>query len=653
MAVRSIVKNRRFYFPYLLTCIFTAAMFYDMLFISDNKGIDKIHGAQMIAIYLNLGAVIIAILSFIFLFYTNSFLMKSRKKELGIYNILGMSKGNLAFMLIIEVIISLAVTLVIGILFGIATSRFMLLLLCYILKFDVQLSFSVSLNSILSTCALFSAIFLITLIYNLISISFSKPVELLRGGNTGEREPKAKWLLSLLGALSLGGGYYIALTVTDPAEAAIYFFLAVLLVIFGTYALFISGSIAVLKLLRKNKAYYYKLKHFTGISGMLYRMKQNAAGLASICILSTMVLVTVSTVVSLNVGFNDIIDRRAPYDISVSVSGDAPDTTGEYKNAVLQKTESAGFKTAEMREIKYFSLMLIKKGENSYGWYMRNGINLKGEYNAFNILPLSSYNRISGKNIKLEENEIICSYYEKKGERHKTLVIGGKEYKADWQEELPIGTRFPTFSVSIISAVMSDDAYNSLYAAQKDAYGEYASTECVEYNMNFDGDEDKKAELGVSVKNMLKGISKNCMVTTRAMQSADFLNAYGGLFFIGIFLGTMFIGFTALIIYYKQISEGLDDRQRYEIMQKVGMSPKEVKSTINSQILKVFFLPLIVAVIHLAFAFKIIFQILSLLGMVNTVLYLICSAGTVLAFALIYMFIYYFTAKAYFKIVNA
>lgn len=651
MAVRSIVKNRRFYFPYLLTCIFTAAMFYDMLFISDNKGIDKIHGAQMIAIYLNLGAVIIAILSFIFLFYTNSFLMKSRKKELGIYNILGMSKGNLAFMLIIEVIISLAVTLVIGILFGIATSRFMLLLLCYILKFDVQLSFSVSLNSILSTCALFSAIFLITLIYNLISISFSKPVELLRGGNTGEREPKAKWLLSLLGALSLGGGYYIALTVTDPAEAAIYFFLAVLLVIFGTYALFISGSIAVLKLLRKNKAYYYKLKHFTGISGMLYRMKQNAAGLASICILSTMVLVTVSTVVSLNVGFNDIIDRRAPYDVTVYVTDSEKLDKNALADGLREKAKSCGVTPTYERGLNYFEHLMVRT-ENKYEYYIKDGKQVTGSYIAMNIVPESCYNRLTGESIKLADGEIL-SEFRGKETQYNELILAGKAYKATWKEGLPSSPKFASYVRDFISIVMNDSDYEELFAAQQTAYGDKALDKTFEYSLNLDGDSDKKAAFTSAAYNYFKASEDSFAVDSREGLKEEFLSMYGGLFFIGIFLGTMFIGFTALIIYYKQISEGLDDRQRYEIMQKVGMSPKEVKSTINSQILKVFFLPLIVAVIHLAFAFKIIFQILSLLGMVNTVLYLICSAGTVLAFALIYMFIYYFTAKAYFKIVNA
>lgn len=416
LAVTNLKNNRKTYVPYIFTGVLTVMMFYIIDALSKGEGITQ----NTLKICLQYATGVIIVFAVIFLFYTNSFLIKRRKKEIGVYNILGMGNRHIARMMAVETILTAGISILGGLVFGIIFGKLMYLLLLKILHNSVDMQFSVNGTAIVQTVILFAGIFLLTYLYNILQIQLVNPVELLHGGNQGEKEPKSRWLLVIVGVAALGNGYWIALTTEAPLEALLKFFVAVVCVIIGTYALFIAGSIVVLKILRKNKAYYYNPKHFTSVSGMIYRMKQNGAGLANICVLSR------------------------------------------------------------------------------------------------------------------------SSFYE----------------------------------------------------------------------------------------------------------------LYGGLFFIGIYLGSMFIMATVLIIYYKQISEGYDDRERYQIMQKVGMSKKEVKRSIRSQVLSVFFLPLVVAAIHVAVAFKVMTKILGVLNLTNVSLFAVCTIITIAVFAVFYIIVYSITAKEYYRIVN-
>ena len=345
LAFDNIRKNARTYIPYILTCSFTIAMFYIMKSLSLNKGIENVQGGSTILTMLELGTYIIAIFVCIFLFYTNSFLIKRRKKELGLYCVLGMEKRHVALVLFFETLFTAIVCLILGLLFGILFARLMFLALLYILDFATPFAFSISLPGVASTVVLFLCIYGATLAYNLRSVRMAKPVELLSSTNRGEKEPKTSWVFTLVGLLSLGFGYFLAVTVKNPIQALLWFFAAVVLVIIGTYCLFTSGSIALLKTLRHNKHFYYKPNNFISVSGMLYRMKQNASGLASICILSTMVLVTVSSTLCLYMGRTDMLHSMFPREITTSFFIDGDDSRPEQVQvAFTQALADAGLR---------------------------------------------------------------------------------------------------------------------------------------------------------------------------------------------------------------------------------------------------------------------------------------------------------------------
>lgn len=653
LAFSNIIKNRRFYFPYLITCVFSVAMFYDLMFLVNNKGITEIHGGEEVQAYLGLGKWIVAVFACIFLFYTDSFLIKSRKKELGLYNILGMSKSNLAHILVYESLFSAAFSLAAGLIFGILFSKLMLLILCRLLNFDIHISFSVSPESVLTTALLFAAIFIVTLCYNLFCIRLSKPVELLKGGDVGEKEPKANFVTAILGMLCLGAGYYIALATDDPIEAALWFFGAVLLVIFGTYFLFISGSIAVLKLLRKNKRYYYKAKNFTAVSGMLYRMKQNAAGLASICILSTMVLVMISSTVCLNFGVEDILKKRVPNDITVTyVSEEWQDSADAVCNTAENAVKDSGFEILSRRRFEFLDFITVRNN-NDFRLYTPGENTSALKACAVAAVPQNSYNRFAKKAADLKDGEALAIFSDGEAIPDK-ITVAGVNLTLSPAEKMPDSAELATYSTPVLYIVVNDSEFAGLCAIEKEHSGDNASIPKCEIGFDIKGTAEEKIACYDRVDEAIReSTDAYTRVQSRDLMREEFNVSYGGLFFIGIFLGTLFIGFTALIIYYKQISEGYDDRRRYRIMQKVGMSETEVKKSISSQVLKVFFLPLVAAVIHLAFAYKIIKNMLLLFGMTNSGLFIACIAGTVALFAVIYLLIYYFTARVYFKIVNA
>ena len=634
LAVTNLKNNRKTYVPYIFTGVLTVMMFYIIDALSRGKGITQ----DTLKICLQYATGVIVVFAVIFLFYTNSFLIKRRKKEIGVYNILGMGKRHIARMMAVETILTAGISILGGLVFGIIFGKLMYLLLLKILHNSVDMQFSVNGTAIVQTVILFAGIFLLTYLYNILQIQLVNPVELLHGGNQGEKEPKSRWLLVIVGVAALGNGYWIALTTEAPLEALLKFFIAVICVIIGTYALFIAGSIVVLKMLRKNKAYYYNPKHFTSVSGMIYRMKQNGAGLANICVLSTMVLVMVSTTVSLYAGMEDILDSRFPRDVSIVCNEADTNKEETLQRLIKEQCEKAGVKITDRVRYRYGSMNAVLKGdklENVDQYYPDN------HFYYVEMMTQDEYNRIEKRNVSLEEQEILT--YTSNGKcGKKEINIAGRNYQV--KKELSEMTSQPKSTAEM---------YKTLYIV-------FANAEQIERiepfsyadKFNLKGDDGKQKEALEQIQNEFYEKIPDGMMESRMLSRSSFYELYGGLFFIGIYLGSMFIMATVLIIYYKQISEGYDDRERYQIMQKVGMSKKEVKRSIRSQVLSVFFLPLIVAVIHVAVAFKVMTKILGVLNLTNVSLFAVCTIITIAVFAVFYIIVYSITAKEYYRIVN-
>lgn len=692
LAVTNLKNNGKSYLPYILASAFSVMMYFIMDSLYRNTSLVKT-GATL-SIMLSYANTILLIFSVIFLFYINSFLIKRRKKELGIYNILGMGKGHLAKMLFIESAITTAASVIGGILAGILFGKLVYLVLLKILHLNRDIVYKVSPVSIGVTVAIFGCIFFVIFLYNLVQMKFSNPIELLHGGNTGEREPKTKWLMTIIGIACLAGGYYIALTTKEPIQALGLFFVAVLLVVVGTYALFMAGSIALLKILRKKKSYYYKTKHFTAVSGMIYRMKQNAVGLANICILSTMVLVMVSITISLYAGMNDVLATRFPYEAKITNQGINQSEEQQIEELVARITKENH--TNPTSQIRFhegnFTALYNDKTKN---FNMTTDASY-GDTRAvdFVMIPLSDYNKTEGKAVSLEDDEVLLYYRRsiikggnktsaknaeksdinnsgkennisrnasaKKNKNEETVRLNNTSYKvAANLDSLRIAKADATNSIDGWYVIVKDT--NIIKKYLKDVYGkndvensgdDYCEFMQYVYSLNLDGSRANREKTEQSLQKQLRTKFNSASIESRELSRENFYNLYGGFLFIGIFLGIIFLMATALIIYYKQISEGYDDRERYQIMQKVGMSKKEVRQSIKSQVLLVFFMPLIMAVIHLVFAFRIITKLLSVLNLTNVSLFFMYTVGTVAVFAIIYALIYGITAREYYRIVE-
>lgn len=649
LAVSNLKKNGKIYIPYLLTCIGTVMMFYLMQFLYTNKWVESHASLKMV---LGMGCFVVGLFAFIFLFYTNSFLMKQRKKEIGLYNILGMEKRHIGRVMAFENIYVGFIGIGFGLLCGILFSKLMLMLLARLLGFNIGVSFYVSYSGVITTIIMFGIIFFLTLIFNLRQIHLAKPVELLQGGNLGEKEPKTKWILALIGLVCLGTGYVMALTVKSPMEALALFFVAVILVICGTYCLFTAGSIAGLKLLRNKKTYFYQLKHFTSISGMIYRMKQNAVGLANICILSTMVLVMISTTSCLFIGSEDALRNQNPRDIYVDGFDITTKSGQQILENVKQTMSDEKIKTSDW--VSYcFREMDFEKSEKGLTLVHKNAT--MENIVSTKLITLEEYNRMENKQETLEQNEVFV-YSPNLDYQKGDQLFAKEEYRVAKQlTKLSVQYDYVENYKGLIYVVIPSE--KQLF----DLMGQSQEGEIEKFNfyLGVNVDATDKQEIALSKKIMQKinnqnnleyeSLSSGCMADSKE----DFLSIYGGLFFLGIFLGLLFTMAMVLIIYYKQISEGYDDKKRFEIMQKVGMSKWEVKKSIQSQVKTVFFLPLVTAVIHLAFAFKMIRKLLSVLNLTNVGLFITCTLVTTAVFVVLYAVVYLLTAKIYYRIVES
>ena len=585
LALVNLVRNSRYYGPYLLSCGSLAAMYYILRFLTWNEVIQTVRGAAYLQVMMSIGCFVLALFSAVLLLYANSFVMKRRQKELGLYNILGLEKRHIAALCVWETLLCAAAVIPGGIAAGILLSKLILLLLLKLVQIPVQFGFSVSIKGMGETAALL-------------------------------------------------GGYAIALTTRNPVNALMLFFVAVILVMLGTYRLFTAGSIALLKRLRANKGFYYQTRHFTAVSGLLYRMKQNAVGLANICILTCMVLVTVSGTLCLYLGAEKSLDGKYPNDILVTQTlEDGVDPTATL-DLVRQTVEDVGRQVTDLRYEQSASFHAKYSGNTLLTDLSQNGL-----LTEVTVLTAEEYSRLTGEAVALGENEVLA-YADGDFQLPETFFY---EY-----EEAPIRVkdRLNSFPAGD-SAIVTNEVTLGLVAdgaLAEQLMNMDLTRRTFRIHLNTDGTDSEKLACAKAILAVSDG---EYGVASRQEMAEEFYAMYGGFLFLGIFLGLLFLLATVLIIYYKQISEGYEDQRRYQIMQQVGMSRREVGASIRGQILLVFFLPLLAAGLHILAAFPMLCRILELFGLYDVGLFALCTAGTLAVFAAVYALVYGLTARTY------
>ena len=667
LALSSIRKNKKLYLPYILTCIGMVAMYYIIVYLQYSDILSYMPKTFTLREMFNLGSWVIAIFALIFLFYTNSFLIRRRKKEFGLYNILGMGKKNICVLVLCETVITGIIALAGGLLAGVLFSKLAELVLVNIIKGNISYSLSVSPYAFLSTAAVFCAVFFLLFLNTVFQLRHSNAISLLRSENVGEKPPKGNFILAGIGLILLSAAYYLAITIKNPVSALTIFFGAVIMVIVSTYFLFISGSVTLCRALQKNKKYYYKPQHFVSVSSMVYRMKRNGAGLASICILATMVLVMLSSSASLYFGEEASLSASFPKEINVTVSFSSPDDMSDENIAALRdsiKEINKKYNVTESNLIDFCSV--------NVAGVMENG-NFQPDVTAYNaayfdvyekiynltIVSLNDYNRITGKRETLNDNEILV-YTDNKNFREQKLNLDGENTLTvkDYVDCPFFKTQINDIVSSIVIFAPDPSATVEKLRVLSDYNGQSLLSSNWLYNFDTNTDGKNQIELRKELYEVLLQKLDNTpelkMISceSREENREDFYNTFGGLFFLGIILSIVFIFAAVLIIYYKQISEGYEDCARFDIMQKVGITKEGIRKSINSQLLTVFFMPLLFAGMHLAFAFPIISRLLKLFHLNNIMLFAVSSITAFLVFALLYALVYKITSNAYYKIVS-
>ena len=673
LAWDGIRKNKRLYVPYLLTCVGMVMMFYIIHYLAAMRVLSDMAGGRTTAQMLGFGTWIVMLFALIFLFYTNSFLMRRRKKEFGLYNILGMGKGNLSRMLLWEALIMGALSLALGLLGGVALSKLAELCLTRILHGTASFDFTVNLEAFSDTVIVFMGIFGLIFLKNLIQIWRLSAVSLIRSENVGEKPPRANYLLGIGGLLLLGAAYYLAVSIQSPLMALSWFFVAVAMVIVATYLIFISGSVMLCRLLQKNRNYYYRKNHFVAVSSMAYRMKRNGAGLASICILSTMVLVMMLGSASLYFGEEDSLHARYPKDISIDIRYLASDETLGYSEekaeTMLEEIRGVidGFGVVPKDEqgyVRTYATGLLRDGTLTVNPEQVDQFSLNTYDDVCNliIIPLADYNRCMGESETLEDNQVLIHCVRRTYDDPVIALDDGTV----WQVRKQVADIMDSSDAAMdvipsVYVVVSDlqPVIDSLRAGMKENLHEYDFQQIFSYSFDTDLPPKAQIELIDAIRLRIRDMDisgeagfYSSSTESRAEERDDFHGTFGGIFFLGIILSIVFLLATVLIIYYKQISEGYEDQSRFEIMQKVGMTRKDIHKSINSQMLTVFLLPFATAVLHTAFAFPMVQKLLALFNLRNTGLMLVTFGVAVLVFGLFYALVYRITSNAYFSIVS-
>ena len=672
LALEGMKKNRRLYIPYLLTCAGMVMMFYILYSLAYSPAVQNMRGGSTMTIVLLLGTIVIAVFSLLFLLYTNSFLARRRNREFGLYNVLGMNKRNLSRILLWETLLCAAVSILAGLLGGLLLGKLAELFLAHMAGEKTGYALSVEPRGIAAAVLFYGLIFAVLLIVSLARVRLTKPLDLLKSEAAGEKPPKANWVFALVGVAVLGAAYWLAVTIEAPLTALTLFFVAVLMVILATYLLFIAGSVALCKLLQQNKKYYYRSDHFVSVSSMSFRMKRNGAGLASICILATMVLVMLSSTSCLYFGGEDALRGECPYDVSFTLLYDAPEDCAPEAAELLRElahTRSGG----REQELVTYTLSGVsgyfENGALEVDGYTRfvditSSASVLEKVRSVYLMPLEEYNRLMGTDYALEAGEALV-WSSKKAYAYDTLTFKGCTpiRVLGTVKELPFRVPASDTLVTMYCLVVPDWAERAeeLHAFTAGLEDELIRTETFQVcGFDLPGVEDEEQiritdEIASTIldRDVSGDPWYNMSYKTRAANRSDFFSMYGSLFFLGIVLSIVFVAAAALIIYYKQLSEGYEDQRRFDIMQKVGMTRSEIRRAVNSQVLTVFFAPLLLAGLHLAFAFPFVQKIVRLFGVLNVPLLIATSVICFLAFAVFYVFVYRGTARAYYSIVSS
>ncbi len=671
LAWDGIRKNKQMVFPYVLTCICVIAMFYILTFLSSPETVSLLpRGGDTAQLIMILGCFVIAVFSMIFLFYTNSFLIRRRATEFGLYNVLGMDKGNLAKIMTLESLITSAISIISGLFVGITLSKLAELGLVKIIGGTITYSLRVDMDCVKITVFMYLAIFAIIWLFSLIRVSSSTTVSLLKSEQAGEKAPKANWFLGILGVVILGIAYYIAATIDNPIEAIPCFFLAAIMVIVATYLLMISGSVLLCRILQNNKRYYYHPRHFVSVSHMVYRMKRNGAGLASIAIIATMVLVMISAASCLWFGAKDMLKKRFPGDVNFTVRFQNSDLLEEENLNNFRKTIEDfeienNIETETILDLPYVEVSgVIEENTLDLG-YGNDELLMISKIREVCFIPLSTYNRQTRQNIVLDEGEALvftadCSV------DSDTIELISDDRTLNYRLVNPDESQFYAEEhlrevVPQIYLIISDlNAIAKLFGETKED-GWSLMSRIWRYSIDIKNSSLSKVDYAsaanTAIHNAMENDPENAgyyliIAKERETASQDFMTVIGSLFFIGIVLSTVFVFAAVLIIYYKQISEGYEDNKRFEVMRKVGMTREEIKRSINSQLLTVFFIPLVFAGVHLSFSFPMIGKLLTLFGLYNKGLFIRTTFISYTIFAVFYALVYKVTSNVYYKIVS-
>lgn len=662
LAATSIYKNRSIYVPYILSCIGMIMMEYIVIFLASDQSVANLPGGTNMQMFISMGMGIIAVFAMIFLFYTNAFLMRRRKREFGLYSILGMGRSNLILVLLWESIFIAVISIVIGISLGILFSKGAQLLMVYMLQGSGGFSMTVPVKVIQITCLIFLVIFLLIFLNGLRQVWCTKPIELLKSESVGEKPPKANWVVAVLGLAILLAGYIMARTIEDPMTALLAFFLAAVLVVIGTYMLFISGSVVLCRLLKLNKSYYYKTSHFISVSSMSYRMKRNGAGLASICVLSTAVLIMISSTASLYFGMENLLRHRYPRNIVVDMASTDKANVEQIRAVTAEVLDEYGAAAENILEYDLLDLSGCLVDEQIvFNTEQMSSMDIYSSMRQLFIISLDDYNRLTGNHKTLAEDEILL-YATKTDYTSDTLTVEGMgTYRIsehlDSFVENGIDTMqvIPSMFIFVPDLIIAGEKMDGVVSAyDPESIDDYKRSY---YGFDLDCDKTKQIHIYEDIKarlDQLAAAGDFPEVTCESVaKEKDVIYAmYGGLFFLGILLGIVCILAAVMIMYYKQVSEGYEDKERFAILQKVGLTRKEIGKIINSQVLTVFFAPLVAAGIHMGVAFKIVSLLLYGFGLYNTA-YIVCVTFICfLIFALFYAIVYVITSKAYYRIVS-
>lgn len=661
-ALNNLVKNKRFIVPYVLSTIFTIMSFYILSSLAFGDNLNKLpNGINATKQVLSLGIIVIAIFSTIFLFYTYSFLVKRRVKEFGLYAVLGMTKKQIAKILVLETIFIAITTIVVGIGLGILFDKLMLLVLLKLFSAGVSFRFSITPIAVVFSVLLFGGIFFLLLLYTVIKIARLRIVALLKDENKGEKEPKARWILAIIGLALIGYGYYTAQTVQNPVKALLVFFFAVTAVIIGTYLVFMAVSITVLKIMKNNKNFYYKPKNFISVSGLLYRMKRNAVGLANICILSTMVLVTMGSTSALYAGMEKSYNERFPRQLMVAGYNSTSEKLKEIENNAKLSAKEAGTEVEDM--VSYSSLPMVGRlVEDKFNFESNVGVDLSN-VKMIVVLELKDYNKTANKNKTLESNEVLLHIDKKGNYNHNSISLNGSDYKI--KEKL---SEFPGAIGSAAANII--DTYYVVVKDEKEVtklatkLTELSSKELEKRGISIESgtptlqnyaafnikDTTKEAKVIENFKKLEEGESVS--IEGKEENRLTFRGVFASFLFIGVFISLIFVTSQVVIMYYKQISEGYEDKGNFEIMRKVGITDKQIKQSIRSQVLLIFFSPLIIATLHTIVAYPFIEKILRLFLITDNSIFLQALAVTIVVFAIFYLIVYAITSKIYYRIIK-